>query len=370
MNFLEHVRFPRRDSSMNAPTKVDENIKKAEIHISDCQQRYDSASTPSNQSTLNEANAKLMQILHWQELFWCQKSRIQWLQEGDRNTAFYHAAVRSRRSRNFIHRLKIRCKMKFEQVACSTSAIRNHIHYMVNVGLENLVFKQYATPPQMALIKEFGFSYMPPVKMVRMVRWIPPLHGPILNVDGASKGNPGPCGGGGIDRTSNGTVLFAFAHFYGVGTSLLAECHAMCDGVQMALEKGDPITLISTDSLVLVNSLRSGTPPSWECLRWWWLIHEFVQQHNVEVKHVSLEGVITYRLLEMGKDNSKPVFVKKGVPNIAPTLRNNNNNFSNNNKRPNAVRDFARDKRVKVEGRQLAENCKFYDKPGHRAEEC
>ncbi|MQM00085.1 hypothetical protein Taro_032814, partial [Colocasia esculenta] len=184
----------------------------------------------------------------------------------------------------------LRCKMKFEQVSCSTSAIRNHIHYMVNVALENLVFKQYATPPQMALIKEFGFSYMPPVKMVRMVRWIPPLHGPILNVDGASKGNPGPCGGGGIVRTTNGTVLFTFAHFYGAGTNLLAECRAMCDGVQMALEKGVPITLISTDSLVLVNSLRSGTPPSWECVRWWRLIQEFVQQHNVEVKYVYREA--------------------------------------------------------------------------------
>ncbi|MQL70725.1 hypothetical protein Taro_003044 [Colocasia esculenta] len=34
-----------------------------------------------------------------------------------------------------------------------------------------------------------------------------------------------------------------------------------------------------------------------------------------------------------GKDNSKPIFVMKGAPNIAPTFRNNNVN--NNNKRPN-----------------------------------
>ncbi|MQM20018.1 hypothetical protein Taro_053031 [Colocasia esculenta] len=69
-----------------------------------------------------------------------------------------------------------------------------------------------------------------------------------------------------------------------------------------------------------------------------------------------------------GKDNSKPVFVKKGAPNIAPTFRNNNVN--NNNKRLNAGRDVAGDKRVKVEGRQLAENYKFGDKLRHRAEEC
>ncbi|MQL84447.1 hypothetical protein Taro_016952 [Colocasia esculenta] len=70
----------------------------------------------------------------------------------------------------------------------------------------------------------------------------------------------------------------------------------------------------------------------------------------------------------MGKDNSKPVFVRKAAPNIAPTFRNNNVN--NNNKRPNIGRDISGDKRAKVEGRQLAENCKFCDKPGHRAEEC
>ncbi|MQL94965.1 hypothetical protein Taro_027628 [Colocasia esculenta] len=69
-----------------------------------------------------------------------------------------------------------------------------------------------------------------------------------------------------------------------------------------------------------------------------------------------------------GKDNSKPVFVKKGARNMAPTFRNNNVN--NNNKRPNVRRDVTGDKRVKVEGRKLVENCKFYDKPGHRAEEC
>ncbi|MQL84936.1 hypothetical protein Taro_017436 [Colocasia esculenta] len=69
-----------------------------------------------------------------------------------------------------------------------------------------------------------------------------------------------------------------------------------------------------------------------------------------------------------GKDNSKPIFVKKRAPNFAPTFRNDNNNH--NNKWPNTGRDFVVDKKVKVEGRQFAENCKFYDKPGHRAEEC
>ncbi|MQM17364.1 hypothetical protein Taro_050338 [Colocasia esculenta] len=68
-----------------------------------------------------------------------------------------------------------------------------------------------------------------------------------------------------------------------------------------------------------------------------------------------------------GKDNSKLVFIKKGAPNLAPTFRNNNVN--SNNKRPNDGGDAAGDKRIKMEGRQLVENYKLCDKPGHRAKE-
>ncbi|MQM02145.1 hypothetical protein Taro_034911, partial [Colocasia esculenta] len=65
-----------------------------------------------------------------------------------------------------------------------------------------------------------------------------------------------------------------------------------------------------------------------------------------------------------GKDNSKPVFVGKGAPNIAPTFRNNNVN--NNNKRPNIGRDIAGDKRAKVEGRdhRIPDCPMLKDQPG------
>lgn len=41
-----------------------------------------------------------------EELFWCQRSRIKWLKDGDRNSKFFHATTIQRRGRNRIDRLK------------------------------------------------------------------------------------------------------------------------------------------------------------------------------------------------------------------------------------------------------------------------
>ncbi|WOL20030.1 hypothetical protein Cni_G28832 [Canna indica] len=53
--------------------------------------------------------SELKKAIHDEENFWRQRLRIKWLAEGDRNTSFFHANTRIRRSHNSIHRLKIDC---------------------------------------------------------------------------------------------------------------------------------------------------------------------------------------------------------------------------------------------------------------------
>ncbi|MQL74981.1 hypothetical protein Taro_007355 [Colocasia esculenta] len=103
-------------------------------------------------------------------------------------------------------------------------------------------------------LKERGSRIM--TKRMKLVRWIPPLVDFCLNVDGASKGNPGLCGGGGCIRDKHGTILLAFANFYGVGSSIIAETRALCDGLRLAYFLGIRLSAIYSDSSTLVQSIQ------------------------------------------------------------------------------------------------------------------
>ncbi|KAJ8765041.1 hypothetical protein K2173_010517 [Erythroxylum novogranatense] len=62
-------------------------------------------------------------VLRQEELFWFQKSRIKWLQEGDRATAFFHATTLARRNKNWIDKLCLRTGevlSYFQDLFCTT----------------------------------------------------------------------------------------------------------------------------------------------------------------------------------------------------------------------------------------------------------
>ncbi|KAH7862199.1 hypothetical protein Vadar_001358 [Vaccinium darrowii] len=80
----------KRDNSDKNITVLKENIQ--QIHNSPFR----------NRERLKELEGQLQ--LEWdsEELFWKQKSRVDWLQHGDKNTGFFHASVLQRRAKNRI----------------------------------------------------------------------------------------------------------------------------------------------------------------------------------------------------------------------------------------------------------------------------
>ncbi|MQL90031.1 hypothetical protein Taro_022610 [Colocasia esculenta] len=111
-----------------------------------------------------------------------------------------------------------------------------------------------------------------------------------LNVDGACKGNPGDCGGGGCIRDKHGTVVMAFSHFYGYGSSMLAEARALCDGLRLVELFGIRLSIINSDSMALVSSIKSGRCPSWRAYHWWRDVQSTFNRNGFSLCHVYRES--------------------------------------------------------------------------------
>ena len=76
-------------------------------------------------------------------------------------------------------------------------------------------------------------------KVAIQVWWNKPADGWFkLNSDGASFGNPGKAGGGGIIRNSHGHWVKGYSRSIGYTTSIIAEWWTLRDGFTLAIQLG------------------------------------------------------------------------------------------------------------------------------------
>ena len=78
----------------------------------------------------------------------------------------------------------------------------------------------------------------------------------VLNTDGASRGNPGPAGAGGVLADAGGTVLDSYAVFLGEKTNNEAEYMALIEGLKRAALHRPSRLVVRSDSLLLVKQMR------------------------------------------------------------------------------------------------------------------
>ncbi|CAA0815770.1 Unknown protein, partial [Striga hermonthica] len=81
------------------------------------------AGRADNWEEWNSVSKELKDAYTYEEKFWAQKARVQWLKEGDSNTKFFHAYSMSRRRQNAISRLITDAN----RVYSSRRDIENHI---------------------------------------------------------------------------------------------------------------------------------------------------------------------------------------------------------------------------------------------------
>lgn len=83
-----------------------QQIAQAEDNVEKCDVALQSDFTTDNLNAFCAAQQQLDTALHREDLLLKDKARDQWLRDGDRNSSYFHAAIKVRRQRKTFHLLK------------------------------------------------------------------------------------------------------------------------------------------------------------------------------------------------------------------------------------------------------------------------
>ena len=88
------------------------------------------------------------------------------------------------------------------------------------------------------------------------IKWTPPDDGWVkLDVDGASRGNPGEAGCGGLMRDATRRWLGDYTCNFGICNALTAEIWGALNGLHLAWELGFRKVILKSDSRVMTTIL-------------------------------------------------------------------------------------------------------------------
>lgn len=134
----------------------------------------------------------------------------------------------------------------------------------------------------------------------RPAKWtLPPSNMFQLNFDGASKGNPGKEGFGGVFRDHYGIPQLIFLGSKGWDSNNSAELEGLWRGLTLAQDKSFFPLIIEGDSQIIINmvtKLMQGSPihkvsSSWRMAQRLELIDKWLSQHQaISFKHTKREG--------------------------------------------------------------------------------
>jgi hypothetical protein len=108
LNLGVHAKLDHLHSSLHAWDK--DFLKKPQRRIRTAQRKLERAMagpiTAENELIAKEQAELIELLLEQEEVHWMQRSRTNWLQNGDRNTSFFHQFASARRKKNRILKLK------------------------------------------------------------------------------------------------------------------------------------------------------------------------------------------------------------------------------------------------------------------------
>lgn len=109
---LKSFRTSLRQCNNETFGKLKQNIQLAEDSILPLQICMALNPSDATAALLAEAKSSFHNLLRAEETYWKQKSRVKWLEDGNRNTKFFHLSAKIRGNRNTIEQISFNCRFE------------------------------------------------------------------------------------------------------------------------------------------------------------------------------------------------------------------------------------------------------------------
>ncbi|KAF6134098.1 hypothetical protein GIB67_035652 [Kingdonia uniflora] len=119
-------------------------------------------------------------------------------------------------------------------------------------------------------------------------RWVSPLSGFKLNVDGSSILNLGPCGGGGVMRDRVGNLVYDYAISFREITNTVVEFLALLQGLKVCVGHSWFPLLVEVNSLVFCKWLCS--TGEWRYINIWKEVLDICITRGIRITHIYRAG--------------------------------------------------------------------------------
>ncbi|KAF9617263.1 hypothetical protein IFM89_035207 [Coptis chinensis] len=132
------------------------------------------------------------------------------------------------------------------------------------------LFKSFSNPQDRDVLRNLGVdAIMRKALRIQSCFWNLPCVGTIkVNTDGVTKGNLGLAAVGSVGRNSNGAFDFVYSRNLGVTTSYVAECVAILEGIEVAVNKGHYSVWVESYSKAVVVDFNTDKIP-WQLKEKW-----------------------------------------------------------------------------------------------------
>ncbi|KAK4385617.1 putative ribonuclease H protein [Sesamum angolense] len=170
--------------------------------------------------------------------------------------------------------------------------ISRTLNYLHLLGKANLIRASHwkGDRPVVSLLK----IPLPPHKIssrISIVKWIKPDRGWFkLNTNGASKGNPGVAGAGGIIRNHLGQTVLAFQKHLGLTSNTAPELKAIYRGVKLCIDNNIRKIWVEIDANVALKLISSSSQGPWHLQNLLQQIRNLLSQTEFKISHIFREG--------------------------------------------------------------------------------